>query len=203
MIDMKDVDFDDIEIEYRKYNRDNHHRIMIKDLMVKLPSCFYNGDWKKTKDSKIKLYLTCYDEQDDVKPIIDFFTKLEKWCIKQIHLYKHKFPNIEQFRQVIKSVDENTMNEPKDMYIYGLWDIILYDNTLIYDNKHNKLDIQYVQENLLNNSFYLSALLKIDCIWVDGNKFGIHMEPLQLCIDSNVYPLTINEEDMDSEDYEL
>jgi hypothetical protein len=148
-------------------------KLIIQTPIVYIPYSTYKIDNKITFD----FYFLNLDVDRDMEDLKFFVEGVDKKAIQKINLDKSKQSKNREFISNIKKSRSSCMNEKPDKMR-----VSLYDNILSFNEMGKPISLDF-----LRYKTYLKLLMCPTKIWVNGNKYGIFWEVLQV----KIYPKTI------------
>ena len=148
-------------------------KLIIQTPIVYIPYSTYKIDNKITFD----FYFLNLDVDRDMEDLKLFVEGIDKKAIQKINLDKSKQAKNREFISNIKKSRSSCMSEKPDKMR-----VSLYDNILAFNETGKSISLDF-----LRYKTYLKLLMSPTKIWLNGNKYGIFWEVLQV----KIYPKTI------------
>ena len=148
-------------------------KLIIQTPIVYIPYTTYKIENKITFD----FYFLNLDVDRDMEDLKLFVEGVDKKAIEKINFDKSKQTKNREFISNIKKSRSSCMGEKPDKMR-----VSLYDNILAFNESGKPISLEY-----LRYKTYLKLLMSPTKIWVNGNKYGIFWEVLQV----KIYPKTI------------
>ena len=147
-------------------------KLIIQTPIVYIPYSTYKIENKITFD----FYFLNLDVDRDMEDLKLFVEGVDKKAIQKINLDKSKQNRSKEFISNIKRSKSSCMSEKPDKMR-----VSLYDNILAFNETGKAISLDF-----LRYKTYLKLLMSPTKIWLNGNKYGIFWEVLQV----KIYPKT-------------
>ena len=151
-------------------------KLIIQTPIVYIPYSTYKIENKITFD----FYFLNLEVDKDMEDLKLFVEGVDKKAIQKINLDKSKQSKQSKVREFISNIKKSRnscMSEKPDKMR-----VSLYDNILSFNENGNPISLDF-----LRYKTYLKLLMSPTKIWVNGNKYGIFWEVLQV----KIYPKTV------------
>lgn len=148
-------------------------KLIIQTPIVYIPYTTYKIENKITFD----FYFLNLDVDRDMEDLKIFVEGVDKKAIEKINFDKSKQSKTREFISNIKKSRSSCLGEKPDKMR-----VSLYDNILAFNESGNPISLDF-----LRYKTYLKLLMSPTKIWLNGNKYGIFWEVLQV----KIYPKTI------------